>query len=140
MAINPGISGCTSWIVDIEVLGLGSRILCPGSSFQTMPEKKGKTRKSLCLTIPKLSISSSYFLLKCHSLYILEFPGIPYFGLSNEIKTLKIFQDFQQHKSQGVPFFCFLNNIRPQPYPSPTLFQHFQQYKTAAIHYFRVFK
>ena len=59
-------------------------------------KKKGKTRKSLCLTIPKLSISSSYFLLKCHSLYILEFPGIPYFGLSNEIKTLKIFfQDFQ---------------------------------------------
>ena len=73
MAINPEVSGSTSWVVDIGVLGLGSRIFCPGSSFQTVPEKKGKKRKSLCLTIPKLSISSWYFFLKCRGLFILCF-------------------------------------------------------------------
>ena len=47
MAISPGVSGSTSWVVHIEVLGLGSRILRPGSSFQTVPEKSGKERKSV---------------------------------------------------------------------------------------------
>ena len=62
MAINPGGSRSISWFVDIEVLGLGSRILRPGSSFQTMPKNSGKERKSLCLTKPKLSISSLHLL------------------------------------------------------------------------------
>ena len=88
MAVNPGVSGFTSWVVDIEVLGLGSRVLCPGSSFQTMPEKKGKKRKSLCLAIPKLSISSCYFFLKCRGLYILCFDT-----LTNNLILILVFLD-----------------------------------------------
>ena len=66
--------GLRVFILDcgIEVFGLGSRILRPGSSFQTMPEKSGKERRSLCLPIPKLSISSSYFqFLKCCIYHVL---------------------------------------------------------------------
>ena len=40
----------------------------------TLKERSiGKDRKSLCLTEPKLSISSSYIFLKCCGLYILYF-------------------------------------------------------------------
>ena len=74
--------------MDIEVLGLGTRILCPGSLFQTMSEKSGKESKSLCLTIPKLSISSSYFFLKCRRLYILCFDT-----LTNSLILILVFLD-----------------------------------------------
>ena len=72
MAISSGISVSTSWVMNIEVLGLGSRIFVLGPHF-AMPEKSGEERKCMCLTIPELSISSSYFILKCRSLYILCF-------------------------------------------------------------------
>ena len=100
MAISPGASGSTSWVMDIKVSGLGSRILCPGSSFQSMPGKSGKERKGLCLTISKRSTSSSHFFLKCRSLYILYFDT-----LTNDLILILVFLD---ETSEGVFLLCLL--------------------------------
>ena len=107
MKINPGGSRSISWFVDIEVLGLGSRILRPGSSFQTMPKNSGKERKSLCLTKPKLSISSSHFFLKCRSLYILCFDT-----LTNNLTLLLVFLD---ETSEGM-FLLYLLELAETAY------------------------
>ena len=124
MEISPRVSVSISWIVDIEVLGLGSRILCPGSSFQTMSEKSGKERKSLCLIIPKLSISSSYFFLKCHSLYILCFDT-----LRNNLILILVFVDETREGlflSIGISRVAYLKVYGSYPEELFHVFQGFQ--------------
>ena len=56
-------------------LRFGSRVSDPLSWVLALDyaRKKCEGGKSLCFTIPKLSISSSYIFLKCRSLYILCF-------------------------------------------------------------------
>ena len=72
-----------------------------------------------------------------------------------EITRRTLFQQFQCKKTPSVPYFCFLYNIKPQPYlilafsmkynPSSTLFQYFQWKKTLdpsrtlVVPYFNIF-
>ena len=107
MAINPGGSRSISWFVDIEVLGLGSRILRPGSSFQTMSKNSRKERKNLCLTKPKLSIASLHFFLKCRRLYILCFDT-----LTNNLTLILVFLD---ETSEGM-FLLYLLELAETTY------------------------
>ena len=129
-AINPGGSRSISWLVDIGVLGLGSRILRPGSSFYTMPKNSGKKRKSLCLTKPKLSISSSHFFLKFRSLYILCFDT-----LTNNLTLLLVFLDetcegifllYLLELAETVYLKVYGNYSRVIPFEKILLFQGFQ--------------
>ena len=108
MAINPGVSGSQDpglWIWKFWIQGPGSFVL--GPHFRLCQKKKGKTRKSLCLTIPKLSISSSYFFLKRHSLYILCFDT-----LTNNLIHILVFLD---ETSEGM-FLLYLLELAETAY------------------------
>ena len=88
-----------------------------------------------------------YFLFKQY-----KTPIVPYFSISDSLKPQPYFiLAFQIEKKTAVTYFSIfnirnssptlillLNNIRPQPCLSCTLFQHFQKYKTPAVPYFSI--